>query len=56
MNIGFSFVDIDWWYTAGAYAGFLRGGPNFKISGILNIHAAKLRAFVRGVWGHAPPQ
>ena len=27
--------------TAGAYAGFLRGGPNFKISGILDIHAAK---------------
>ena len=27
---------------AGAYAGFLRGGgPNFKISGILDIHAAK---------------
>ena len=26
----------------GAYAGFLRGGwPNFKISGILDIHAAK---------------
>ena len=27
---------------AGAYAAFLRGGgPNFKISGILDIHAAK---------------
>ena len=26
----------------GAYAGFLKGGgPNFKISGILDIHAAK---------------
>ena len=26
----------------GAYAGFLRGGvPNFKISGILDIHDAK---------------
>ena len=24
---------------AGAYAGFLREGPNFKISGILDIHA-----------------
>ena len=44
-------------YT-GAYAGFLRGGgPNFKISGILDIHAkrsgmsraAKLRVFARGV-------
>ena len=31
------------------------GGPNFKISGILDIHAAKLRAFARGVWGHVPP-
>ena len=46
---------------AGAYAGFLRGGANFKISGILEIHAAKrraakLRAFVRGVWGYAPPR
>ena len=50
---------------AGAYAGFLRGGgPNFKISGILDIHmprscmsrAAKLRAFARGVWGHAPQE
>ena len=30
-------------------------GPNFNIFGILDIHAAKLRAFVRGVWGHAPP-
>ena len=31
-------------YT-GAYAGFLRGGgPNFKISGILDIHAAKRHA------------
>ena len=26
---------------SGAYAGFLRGGPIFKISGILYIHAAK---------------
>ena len=27
---------------AGAYAGFLKGGgPNFKISGILDIHSAK---------------
>ena len=25
----------------GAYAGFLRGGPNFKIFVILDIHAAK---------------
>ena len=49
---------------SGAYAGFLKGGgPNFKISGIFDIHAAKrmsraakLRAFVRGVWGHAPPR
>ena len=28
----------------GAYAGFLRGGPNFKISGILDIHAASSEA------------
>ena len=27
--------------TSGAYAGFLKGGPNFKISGILDIYAAK---------------
>ena len=26
----------------GAYAGFLRGGPNSKIVGNLDIHAAKL--------------
>ena len=43
-------------YISGAYAGFLKGGPNFKISVILDIHAAKLRAFARGVWGHAPPR
>ena len=34
---------------------FSEGGPNFKISGILDIHAAKPRAFDMGVWGHAPP-
>ena len=28
----------------GAYAGFLRGGANFKISGILDIHAASSEA------------
>ena len=29
--------------STGAYAGFLKGGgANFKISGILDIHAAKL--------------
>ena len=33
---------------------FSGGGPNFKISGILDIQ--KLRAFVRGVWGYAPPR
>ena len=40
---------------------FSRGGPNFKISWILDIHAAKRHvasseaaAFARGVWGHAP--
>ena len=32
------------------------GGPNFKISGILDIHAAKLRAFGRGGFGGMPPQ
>ena len=42
-------------YT-GVYAEFLRGGPNFKISWILDIHAAKLRAFARGVWGYAPQE
>ena len=35
---------------------FSGGGPNFKISVILYIHAAKLRAFASGVWGHAPPK
>ena len=30
--------------STGAYAGFLRGGPNFKISGILDIHAASSEA------------
>ena len=40
---------------SGAYAGFLRGGGgNSKIPENLDIHAAKLRAFTRGVWGHAP--
>ena len=33
------------------------GGPNFKIFGILDMSpAAKLRAFARGVWGHAHPK
>ena len=32
------------------------GGPNFKISGNLDIHAAMLRAFVRGVWAYAPQE
>ena len=31
---------------------FSGGGPNFKISVISDI----LRAFARGVWGHAPPK
>ena len=26
---------------SGAYAGFLKRGPNYKILGILDIHAAK---------------
>ena len=30
------------------------GGPNSKILVIFDIHAAKLRAVDRGVWGHAP--
>ena len=34
---------------SGAYAGFLRGGPTLKFLGVW-----KLRAFARGVWGHAP--
>ena len=42
--------------TQGRMQDFSGGGPNFKISGILDIHAAKLRAFARGVWGHAPPR
>ena len=40
------------------------GGPNFKISGILDIHAAKRHVasseargvWGLGVWGHAPPR
>ena len=47
-----------------AYAGFLRGGgPTLKFLGFwINMprsgmsRAAKLRAFARGVWGHAPPR
>ena len=51
-------------YKPGAYAGFLRGGgPTLKFllfwiymprSGM--SRAAKLRAFARGVWGHAPQE
>ena len=40
-----------------AYAGFLRGGPTLKFLGFwIMSRAAKLRAFARGVWGHAPPR
>ena len=35
---------------SGAYAGFLRGGPNFKFFVILDVHAAKLGGF-----GGMPP-
>ena len=47
-------------YT-GAYARFLRGwGPTLKFLGswiyMPLSRAAKLRAFARGVWGHAPPK
>ena len=48
--------------TPGAYAGFLRGGPTLKFLGFwiymprsVMSRAVKLRAFARGVWGHAPP-
>ena len=34
---------------------FSGGEANFKISGILDIHAAKLRAFDMAVWGMPPP-
>ena len=43
----------------GAYAGFLKGGgPTLKFLGfwIYMPRAAKLRAFARGVWGHAPQE
>ena len=50
--------------NTGAYAGFLRGGgPTLKFLGFWIYmprsgmsRAAKLRAFARGVWGHAPPR
>ena len=49
---------------SGAYAGFLKGGgPTLKFLGFWIYmprsgmsRAAKLRAFARGVWGHAPPR
>ena len=38
----FVYLNFIIYMYAGAYAGFLKGGgPNFKISGILDIHAAK---------------
>ena len=40
---------------SGAYMQDFSGeGANFKISGM--SRAAKLRAFARGVWGHAPQE
>ena len=49
--------------SSGAYAGFLRGGgaqlQNFWDFGYTlrgMSRAAQLRAFARGVWGHAPPK
>ena len=51
-------------FNSGAYAGFLKGGgPTLKFLGFWIYmprsgmsRAAKLRAFARGVWGHAPPR
>ena len=42
---------------SGAYAGFLRGGAQLYFFVILDSmsRAAKLRAFARRDWGHAPP-
>ena len=49
--------------SSGAYAGFLRGGgPNFKISGILDIHFAACREqrscepLLGGFGGMPPPK
>ena len=50
--------------VSGAYAGFLRGGCPTLIFVEIWIYmprsgmsrAAKLRAFSKGVWGHAPPR
>ena len=50
--------------TAGAYAEFPRGGgPTLKFWGFwiymprsAMSRAAKLRAYARGVWGHAPQE
>ena len=39
-----SMVHVALRQITGAYAGFLRGGPNFKISRILDIHAASSEA------------
>ena len=40
--------------TTGAYAGFLKGGPNFKISGILDIQRSCEPLL--GGFGSMPPQ
>ena len=46
--------------NTGAYAGFLRGGGNFKISGILDIHAASRHVasseLLLGGFGGIPPK
>ena len=60
-----SFAIKSFFYTGitGAYAGFLRGGPNFKILGILFKHAAKRHvasseaaSLCAGGLGACPPQ
>ena len=54
-----SMVHVALRQITGAYAGFLRGGgPTLKFLGfwIYMPRTAKLRAFVRRVWGHAPQE
>ena len=43
--------------SQGRMQDFSGGGPTLKFLGfwIYMSRAAKLRAFARGVWGHAPP-
>ena len=54
-------IRLNYSMISGAYAGFLRGGgPNFKISGILDIHGAKRHVasseLLLGGFGGMPPQ